>query len=321
LYTVTANSVYIWLGMKGKLRNSGASIAHVGFGLMLLGILLSSSKKEILSYNTTGININFAPSAKQNPMENITLIKSLRTDMGNYWATFISNDSLDQRNRTTFFHVQMQKKDGADLFDLYPNMVNSGKSPDDNVFNPDMHHYWDKDIFSYISAAYNPQQEAENDTAAFRLYTIGLRDTIFYSKGYIILNKIVSNPDNEKYHFSPQDTALMADMSVINKDSMHFKAAPLFYVRNNHIVPVIDTVFAQDLAISFNGVADNKKLIFGVKESSSMIPFVALKVLLFPQINVLWIGTIMMIFGFAVSILHRIRSLRIAKSARSVKLS
>jgi cytochrome c-type biogenesis protein CcmF len=313
LYAVIANLMYIWTGMKGKIKASGASIAHIGFGMMLLGILLSSSKKEILSYNTTGININFAPAAKQNPMENITLIKSIKTDMGNYWATFISNDSVDEKNRTTFFHVQLQKKEGADRFDLYPNMVNSGKSPDDNVFNPDMHHYWSKDIFSYISAAYNPQQESENDTASFRQYTIGINDTIFYSKGYIILNKIVSNPDNDKYHFSQQDTALMADMTIFGKDSMHFKAAPLFYVKDNHVIPVIDTVFAQDLAISFNGVAENKKLVFGIKESSSMIPFVALKVLLFPQINILWIGTLMMIFGFILSIVHRIRSLRMAK--------
>jgi cytochrome c-type biogenesis protein CcmF len=265
-----------------------------------------------LSYNTTGININFQPAAKQNPMENITLIKSIKTDMGKYWATFINNDSINPKNRITYFHVQLQKKDRADEFDLYPNMVNTGKSADDNVFNPDMHHYWDKDIFSYISAAYNPQQESDEDTASFKPFSIGINDTIFYSKGYIILNKIISNPDNYKYHFTSNDTALMADMTVINKDSMRFKANPLFYVKNNRIIPIIDTVFAQDLAISFNGVGENKKLLFGVKESSTMIPFVALKVLLFPQINILWIGTLIMITGFIMSILRRIKLLRIS---------
>src|SRR5579862_47808 len=310
VYAAIANLMYIWSGMRGHLKAAGASIAHAGFGLMLLGILLSSSKKEVLSYNTTGININFQPAAKQNPMENITLIKSIKTDMGKYWATFISNDSVNPKNRITYFHVQLQKKDSGDLFDLYPNMVNTGKSADDNVFNPDMHHYWDKDIFSYISAAYNPQQENEEDTASFKPYSIGIKDTIFYSKGYIILDKIISNPDNYKYHFTASDTALMADMTIINKDSMHFKANPLFYVRNNRIIAVIDTVFAQDLAISFNGVGENKKLLFGIKESASMIPFVALKVLLFPQINLLWIGTLIMITGFIMSMIRRIKLIR-----------
>jgi cytochrome c-type biogenesis protein CcmF len=312
VYAAISNAMYIWSGMRGNLKAAGASIAHVGFGLMLLGILLSSSKKEVLSYNTTGININFQPAAKQNPMENITLIKSIKTDMGKYWATFINNDSINQKNRITYFHVQLQKKDSADEFDLYPNMVNTGKSADDNVFNPDMHHYWDKDIFSYISAAYNPQQESEEDTASFKPFSIGINDTIFYSKGYIILNKIIPNPDNYKYHFTSNDTALMADMTVIDKDSMRFKANPLFYVKNNRVIPIVDTVFAQDLAISFNGVGDNKKLLFGVKESSTMIPFVALKVLLFPQINILWIGTLIMITGFIMSIFRRIKLLRIS---------
>ncbi len=46
VYTVVANTAYIWVGLNGKLKISGASVAHLGFGLMLLGILISSSKKR-----------------------------------------------------------------------------------------------------------------------------------------------------------------------------------------------------------------------------------------------------------------------------------
>ncbi|RYF85235.1 MAG: hypothetical protein EOO03_13600 [Chitinophagaceae bacterium] len=49
----------IWIGVKGKLKLSGGSVSHFGFGLVLLGILISSSKKEILSYNTSGISADF----------------------------------------------------------------------------------------------------------------------------------------------------------------------------------------------------------------------------------------------------------------------
>ncbi|MCB0740160.1 MAG: cytochrome c assembly protein, partial [Chitinophagaceae bacterium] len=55
IYTIVANAAYIWIGMKGKLNLSGGSIAHVGFGMVLLGILISSSKKEVLSNNIGGI--------------------------------------------------------------------------------------------------------------------------------------------------------------------------------------------------------------------------------------------------------------------------
>ena len=54
IYAIVANAAYIWLGIKGKLKLSGGSVAHVGFGMVLLGILISSSKKEVLSNNKTG---------------------------------------------------------------------------------------------------------------------------------------------------------------------------------------------------------------------------------------------------------------------------
>jgi cytochrome c-type biogenesis protein CcmF len=52
---------------------------------------------------------------------------------------------------------------------------------------------------------------------------------------------------------------------------------------------------------------EGRKIELGIKESSQMVPFVALKVLEFPQISVLWIGTIIMIIGFVISIVWRRR--------------
>ncbi|HZE84103.1 MAG TPA: cytochrome c biogenesis protein CcsA, partial [Puia sp.] len=308
LFSVIANASYIWIGLKGKLRMAGPSVAHTGFGLMLVGILLSSSKKEVLSYNTTGINLNFDAASGQNPMENLTLLKAVRTDMGKYWATFVDADSIDARQKITYYHVNFQKKDGTEQFDLYPNWMKGTKGSQTPAANPDKYHYWNKDIFSYISAVNNPDQ-ATNDTAEFRNYPLALKDTAFYSKGYIVLDSVIFNPSNEKYHFTQGDTALMAVVSVFSKDSMHYQSTPLFYLKHGQPHLVIDTVFAQNLALRFGKVVDGKKIELGVKESSAMIPFVALKVLAFPQINVLWIGTILMIIGFIMSIIWRRKQL------------
>ena len=312
VYSVVANASYIWVGAKGRLRAAGPSIAHVGFGLMLLGIILSSAKKEVLSYNTTGINLNFDPSSGQNPMENITLLKGIRTDMGKYWTTFVSGDSMDLRSKTTFYHIRFEKKDGTRQFDLYPNWMAPTKGAQTPSANPDKYHYWDRDIFTYISATDNPEQRRD-DTVQFKNYPLALHDTVFYSKGFIVLDRVVINPDSGQYHFRPTDTALMAQVTVVSKDSMRYTATPVFYIKDNTPQYVIDTVFAQDLAIRFNRVVEGKKIELGVKESSAMIPFVALKVLEFPQINILWIGTIIMIIGFIMSILWRRRQLAAGK--------
>jgi cytochrome c-type biogenesis protein CcmF len=69
---------------------------------------------------------------------------------------------------------------------------------------------------------------------------------------------------------------------------------------------VFDTAFTQNIAVGFTNVNDTTGAIeLQVKESARMVPFVALKVYLFPHINVLWIGTIVMVTGFFMSLLYR----------------
>jgi cytochrome c-type biogenesis protein CcmF len=227
--------------------------------------------------------------------------------MGKYWTTFIDGDSIEPRSKAQYFHIRFEKKDGAKNFDLYPHWLKSNKGQQQISANPDKYHYFDRDIFSYITAADNPEQRRD-DTVRFKSNPVALHDTVFYSKGIIILDSIVINP--EKYHFGKSDTALMAKLTVISKDSVHYSATPVYYVKDNQAHYIHDTVFAQNLALRFNGLAGGRKIDLGIKESAAMIPFVALKVYEFPQINILWIGTIIMIIGFIMSMVWRRRQAR-----------
>ncbi|MBS1947485.1 MAG: cytochrome c biogenesis protein CcsA [Bacteroidetes bacterium] len=302
-YAVVANAGYIWTGMNGKIKAAGASVAHVGFGLMLVGILLSTSKKELLSYNTTGINLPFDPKdADKNPLENITLLKGIKTDMGKYWATYTGEDSTNASGNISYYHVVLNEKKTDKRFDLYPDLIRNTKGMAGVSQNPDKHHYWDRDIYSYINYASN--LEKGSDTTQFKYHLLSGKDTIFYSNGYMTLHKTVKNPNNEKYHFIDADTAVMADIEIVSRDSMRYTAKPLLYIKNNELKTIPDTVFAQDLVVIFKGIKNNSPEI-GIKESSALTPFVSLKVYEFPYINILWIGTIIMIAGFAMSIFRR----------------
>lgn len=305
MYSVVSNAAYIWAGLKGNLKAAGGSVAHLGFGLMLVGILISSSKKEVLSYNTTGINLPFDPKTKEKPYENLTLIKSIQTDMGRYNATFVDSDSTNASGTVMYFKVNLKKKDNKEEFTLYPNLIRNTKGQEGFSNNPDSKHYWNRDVFSYISSAYN--MDKEEDTTTFQTYPVDIYDSIFYSNGYMVLNKVVPNPSNDKYSFTPQDTALMADITVVNREGLKYQARPVFYVKNNQAQYIVDTVFAQNLAVGFSRVLENQKIELQVKESGALVPYVSLKVYEFPFINVLWLGTILMITGFTMSILRRIR--------------
>jgi cytochrome c-type biogenesis protein CcmF len=313
VYAVVANIGYIGTGLRWNWKSAGGSVAHIGFGLMLVGILISSAKKQVLSYNAEGVRFANA-DPKQDPLENISLVKGVRIDMNKYWATYLGDDSLDLRSQTRYYHIRFEDKHSDHAFDLYPNMIKNTKGMEGGNPNPDKYHYWNRDIFMYITG-FSPHDE-QNDTAQFKAQALNLKDTAFYSRGYMILDTVIRNPNNGKYHFGPNDTALMAKVTVVSRDTMRYTASPVIYIKDNQPHFLNDTIFAQDLALRFNKITNDQKIELGTKESSDMSPFIAAKVLEFPQINILWFGTIVMIIGFVMSLLWRRRQARVKMEVR-----
>ena len=310
IYAVTANAFYIWKVLKGKMVNAGASIAHAGFSLMLVGMLISAGNKEVISSSTVnGINLPAGtdPMTKQadDPRENLTLIRQLGTRMADYEVTYLKDSAGLEKGRK-FYALQFQKKDPVtkkinESFRLQPDVY---MMKDNNMSsNPDTKSYLTKDVFTYITYAVN--KNAEADTAQFKEVQLKEGDTAFYGHGIFILNQVVKNPANSKYHYNANDVALMADITVISKDSMRYKALPLIKVDSFGISQVDDTVFAQNLYVRFLGVSDNKKIKIGVKESDKLIDFVTVKAYVFPYINLVWLGLIIMALGLVMSMIKR----------------
>src|SRR5205085_7993085 len=125
VYSVVANASYIWLRLRGKVKAAGASVAHIGFGLVLVGILISSSKKSVSSYNTTGMS-PLKIGDKESPLENITLVKGLATDMGKYMVTY-KQDTLNSYDRKRYYEIDFKKKNSNEQFSLYPDVIENNK--------------------------------------------------------------------------------------------------------------------------------------------------------------------------------------------------
>ncbi|MEP6747062.1 MAG: cytochrome c biogenesis protein CcsA [Bacteroidota bacterium] len=319
VYGIVANAAYIFSGLNGKLKAAGGSVAHVGFCVLLLGILITSAKKDVLSKNN-GILLPFDPKAKEDPAENLTLIKGLRTDMGRYWATYQNKDSSGQHGNITYFKIDFENKNSGEKFTLYPNFIKATKGQEGVSGNPDSRHYWDKDIFTYISAT---SLDDVNDTAQFKKYSVKLKDTIYYSRGYMVLNNVSINPTDTKLHINPNDTLIVADIGVFSADSMKYRVTPAIAWKGAGSRFIFDTVFAQSLAIGFTSVnKDTHKFDVQVKEAGNMVPYVALKAYEFPHINLVWFGTIIMISGIAISLRRRYglaRSLKVSKRPATVE--
>jgi cytochrome c-type biogenesis protein CcmF len=306
IFAVVSNASYIWIGLKGKLRLSGASIAHVGFGMVLLGILISASNKEVLSINTTGISPLKADD-KENSYENTTLIKGLATDMGKYMVTYVK-DTVNPKDRKRYYEIDFKAKKGNGQFQLYPDVIENNKGGEGLTPNPDSKHYFNRDIFTYVTFLSDPEKK-KSDTTSFKNQTVIIGDTTFYSNGMWVVNKLEFNPADEKFHSQPGDTLLAADITVISKDGRLYKSRPAFRLKENQLEMLPDTVMSQSLVFALLKPGDpvKKEVEIGIKESSAILDFITLKVYEFPAINVLWLGIVVTVIGIFMSMIRRIQ--------------
>ncbi len=311
IFSALANATYLWRVLKGNFKAGGAAIAHTGFALMIVGMLISSGNKKIISDNRkTGLYVPFAqdPDGKhtEDPLENLTLIKTVPTRMGDYVVTYSGDSSAVKEKNRSFYKLMVEKKsqlDGkvSERFELTPDVY---KMKDNNLSsNPDIKHYLFHDVFTYISSL--SDRSSVLDTAQFKMHELKVKDSVFYSNGYIVLNDVLKNPDNERFHFKPTDTALVADITVYSKDSTSYKAYPLLSINDFEVNYKDDTVFAKNLYLKLAGITQTGKFKIGVKESDIPADFLTLKAYVFPYINLVWLGLIIMATGFILSIIRR----------------
>ncbi|MEO9023319.1 MAG: cytochrome c biogenesis protein CcsA [Ginsengibacter sp.] len=313
IFSVAANASYIGSVLKWNLKAGGAAIAHLGFALMIGGMLIASGNRKVISDNSkTGVFIPFDKDptgrATENPMENLTLLKEVPTRMGKYTVTYV-NDSASHEKDRTFYNLHFQKIDSItgkveEDFFLSPDAY---RMKDNNLTsNPGTKHYLTHDIFTYISTISIPN--TENDTTTYRPHELAIGDTVFYSKGFYVLNGIEKNPDNERFHFSPTDTALVADITVFGQDGTSHKAYPALTVHDRELNFINDTVITQNLYLNFAGIAGNKKFKINSRETDRLTDFITLKAYYFPYINLVWLGLVIMSTGFVVSLVSKARA-------------
>jgi cytochrome c-type biogenesis protein CcmF len=313
LFSFIANLGYIRSVLKGNLKAAGSAFAHSGFALMICGMLISSGNRQVITDNRkTGLFFQFGkdPTGREDndPLENLTLIKNVPTQMAQYTVKYTGDSAAAEKNRT-FINLLVEKKDPGtgkilESFELKPDVY---KMKDNNLSsNPDIKHYLFHDIFTYISAL--PAKNDEEDTSHFTSHEMNVHDTAYYSKGYFVLNGMIRNPDNERFHFKSTDTALAADVTVSTKAGTSYKAYPLVVINNMQGVYSDDTVFSQNLFLRLEGLSTQHRFKIAIRESEVPAAYVTVKAYVFPYINLVWTGLILMASGFIVSIIRRTRA-------------
>lgn len=312
-WTVMGSLYYAFgIGGKGFLKK-GAALAHLGFGVLLLGVLFSSFNKEVISLNTLGINLDFGKDAVENAREsreNVLMYKDVPVAMGDYFASY-RGDSVHATDPRTFYRVDYQRLDPktqqvTERFSLYPDAFVNPKGQEGIIANPDSKHYWDYDVFTYVSSVSAP--EKPGDTAGLRRMTLKPNDTLFMSKAFLVFRGFDGRVDTARYASQKSDVALSAQVDVFNLDGKVDSLRPIFYVRDRFADNVPDT--AESIRVSMallNVDPETGSGNFEIREEDPTRKFIVLKAILFPMINLVWLGTILMVLGFLLSLWNRQR--------------
>jgi cytochrome c-type biogenesis protein CcmF len=314
-FAVIANGHYVIAIMKGRLAHAGGAITHIGFGLMIAGMIFTSSNKKTISDSrVNGINlpVGVDPMTKKqdDPRENLTLLRDIPTTMGNYRVTYMGDSAGQEANRV-YYKLRFEDTASQTSFYLKPDVY----VMKDNTMssNPDTRSYFSRDVFTYITNAID--QSKNQDTSQFVEYLAGPGEKVFTKNGYFLVEEVAVNPSDVRFNLLPSDTALVARLRITkldtttasqSTDSTRFLASPLFKIANMSRLYVDDTLYAQNMIVRFIGVEENRKIRIGIKESDRAIDFIAVKSYVFPQIAWVWIGLIIMAMGILVSLLKKV---------------
>lgn len=306
VFGIVANFMLLLPFLRGKIKLAGASVAHVGFGLLLIGVLVSSANKEVISINDSGKPINPEASSKEN-VENIYLERNTPHKMGDYIITYVKDS---QQWVNTYYQVNYQKLDADGnvdyTFNLYPNGQINPKMG--LVANPDTKHYFSHDVFTYVSSV--PSNKGEAKFINEKRHEVGVGDTIFTNNGYAVLKGVNSNTEAEKIDVNNFQVLLGAELKVYTL-SKEYDAMPMYGVQNNAATSYEALVDEAKLKFRFIGVnPQNQKVTILSYEQDMSGDFVIMKAIVFPWINLVWAGTIIMIVGFFLSIIKRMGDLK-----------
>lgn len=323
IYSILANAKIFADALKGKMKLAGSAVAHIGFGLIMVGALISAGTSKVISENTTGeeFNADFV-AAKNDPRENILMYRNTPVQMGKYLVTYIG-DSISSPNH--YFKVDYKVIDAngkiKEEFVLKPNAQANRKMG--LVSSPDTKHYLFSDLYTHVNmsnaitfdedAQAAGHDEADDDKKYDPpvVFTLALGDTIPFREGYVRLKSVSKVDHIQNIPIEKGDVAIGANLEVVSHGKT-YDAQPVYMIKNGSVFDFARKVDEVGLKFRFTKVIPekNKFEITLFQQPPSQRKWIVMRAIQFPYINFLWSGTIIMVIGILLSIFRRNKELK-----------
>ncbi len=309
LFSILANTTYFIKILKGKFDYAGPSVAHIGFGLLLLGAMLSTSLSEKISINQKGDVEIFGKDFSNR--DNILLSLNDTVKMGDYYLTYKGSR---KEGINIYYDVEYLKRNETGKytsdFTLSPKVQLNERMG--NVAEPDTRHYLTKDIYTHVTYA-DLELKKEINAEGYKEpnnNNIAKGDTFFTSNSIIVLENLTTAIDKEKLGIPNADIVVGAQLKIFDVYGKTFQVTPVYYITDSIPSAIEVNVDELGLKLAFWQInPETGKVDISVSEKKlDKKDFIVMKAIVFPYINILWMGCIIMIIGTVMAIRRRIRA-------------
>ncbi len=332
VYSIIANAKILLSIARSNFKLAGGSIAHIGIAMMLVGILFSSGYSKILSTNYTSMvwSSEFPDEVNQ---DNLLLfineprqmseysmiykgIRKLTKEVGmvdeNLLTTTVNplkvirttnsvKDTLTLYSaENSYFEIEYHTEKGKQ-FTLFPR-VQINETMNMTVYSPDIHRTIGADMYTHVRTFPKPTSEEDWSDPQEIKVTVGSN---FFINDYVATLERLE--PISQINGTPLDDNDVAVKAVINVQGEYrdYLSEPIFIIKDREFVGRVDD-HVNDLAFMIsiqNIIPQENAVIFSTRTTQK--DWIILEAVKKPWINLLWIGTFLLVLGFTVAIVRR----------------
>ncbi|MCH7397271.1 cytochrome c biogenesis protein CcsA [Belliella sp. DSM 107340] len=339
-FTIVANATILFkLLKKSTFKLAGGSLAHIGLGMILIGVMFSSGYSETISYNLSGLTYKNSFEDEINK-EHVLLWINKPTQIKDYTAIYRGRQKKVVGVPGLVESKILKKAEGVNHAIALKDIVVDGKTyhregefvqivlEENNYYkidyyqedqlafslspmaqyntsmglisSPDSKRYLNKDLYTFVSVINDLEDPEWNKDEVFE---VSPNDTFFISDMVTKFESADVVKELDGMQLFDGDVAVKAKLTIQDYD-VEKVLEPIFIIRNNQVgrVPIIDDELGIKIELT-NILPEENKFVFTV--NSTQKDYVILKAIVKPQINILWAGTIIMLIGFCVAIYRR----------------
>ena len=263
VFTVVANADYLVAFLRKNVSAAGSAFSHMGFGLLIIGIMASGINKNWISKNRFAMESLISFSEEQFG-KNILLMKGLPLPTETGWEMLYESDTAYANRRDFTLKIRKKSADmksNVDSFVVHPYILYDKRTGKIASTNPDTRHFLTYDVFSHIAALPPTEQDPEiahemEDSLKYRPFDIPLgtptaiKPAMDKTPPYsVVVEGINSTPKHPKYKAEEKDIAVGIKLKILRGVDTVYAAEPIVLLRDENVYQLPVTVNELGLRI------------------------------------------------------------------------